>query len=664
MRKDINHMSFPQAVDRTGQVARVENSFFSERFRTSRNDGEEKRSAGCHSRKRSAPACPVGRPGILQKARERLRTDAGQGRKKNRNDRLQVCKYALFFVLALSLFFPGRPVMAQVKTGINMTKHNLSVTGPGPIKALTETRICIFCHTPHNSTPRTPLWNRTVSAKSYELYQSSTMVAGVSQPSGPSRLCLSCHDGTIALGTVLHPSQGITVAGSIAPGLSTYIGSLASDHPISFSYYSATSDPQIMAVPPANLTLYGQGFIECSTCHDPHDDTYGKFLVMDNKGSALCVECHAMQGWDLCSHKNSVQTLPVPLPGLEWTHWSTVADYGCEGCHVMHNAGGPERLLRYPEEEKNCYDCHNGTVAQKNIYAQFQKASHHPVELTTGIHQPNEPPTSIISRHVECVDCHNPHSVNSSPPSQPNSGGVSGMTENVSGMDKNRNAAIPAVYEYQICFKCHADLNQTIPFIPRVVSNTNMQSAFDQSNQSYHPIEGSGVNLQVPSIPSPLLPTLAVSSIIKCTDCHADDDSASNGPHGSRYAPILRDEYETTMNTPESFQAYALCYRCHSRDSILRDDSFKKNTTTMTGGHSGHLAAGAPCSVCHDPHGIAMTPGTGDHTNLINFDTRYVSPVSGATYPTFTDTGTFSGSCTLICHTASGDVTHVNASYP
>jgi predicted CXXCH cytochrome family protein len=600
---------------------------------------------------------------LLQKARERRRTDAGQGRKKNRNDRLHVCKYALFFVFAMSTFLFGRSGGAAM-TGINMTKHNLSVTGPGPIKALTETRICIFCHTPHNAAPRTPLWNRAVTAKSYELYQSGTMVAGLSQPSGPSRLCLSCHDGTIALGTVLNPGKGINVAGAITPNLPSYIGSLSSDHPISFSYYAATSDPNIRAVPPANLTLYGQGFIECSTCHDPHDDTYGKFLVMDNRGSALCLACHVISGWDLSSHKNSLKTLTSPLPGLEWTHWTTVADYGCESCHVSHNAGGQERLLRYQEEEKNCYDCHNGTVAQKNIYAQFQKISRHPVELTTGVHQPTESPTLITSRHVECVDCHNPHTVNPNPSSQTDVGGVSGMTENVSGMDKNRNAAVPAAYEYEICFKCHADLNQMVPFIPRVLSNTNMQSAFDLSNPSYHPIEGTGANMQIPSIPSPLLPTLTASSIIKCTDCHADDGGVSNGPHGSRYSPILRDEYETTINTPESFQSYALCYRCHNRDSILRDDSFRKNMTTMKGGHSGHLASNTPCSVCHDPHGIVNTPGTGDHTNLINFDTRYVSPVSGNLYPVFTDTGTFSGSCTLVCHTATGDVTHVNTSYP
>ena len=52
--------------------------------------------------------------------------------------------------------------------------------------------------------------------------------------------------------------------------------------------------------------------------------------------------------------------------------------------------------------------------------------------------------------------------------------------------------------------------------------------------------------------------------------------------------------------------------------------------------------------------------GTGSHTHLVNFDTTIVSPRAGAQYPVFTDTGTFSGSCTLVCH----GVDHDNASYP
>jgi hypothetical protein len=176
-----------------------------------------------------------------------------------------------------------------------------------------------------------------------------------------------------------------------------------------------------------------------------------------------------------------------------------------------------------------------------------------------------------------------------------------------------------------------------------------------------------GRNFDVPSIPSSLAPNLTPSEVIRCTTCHADDEGGSSGPHGSAFAPILKERYETADNSPESYDSYALCYRCHDRMSILGDASFRKKTIRTTasgGGHSGHLAAGVSCAACHDPHGVNEgAPGaarTGSHTHLINFDRRIVLPGNGRPYPVFEDAGTFSGSCTLVCH----GVVHDNASYP
>jgi len=69
---------------------------------------------------------------------------------------------------------------------------------------------------------------------------------------------------------------------------------------------------------------------------------------------------------------------------------------------------------------------------------------------------------------------------------------------------------------------------------------------------------------------------------------------------------------------------------------------------------------GVPCSACHDSHGIIPDGGvTGSHTHLINFDTRVTFPVSGRTYPLYTDNGNGSGACVLVCH----GVTHNPLSY-
>jgi len=44
------------------------------------------------------------------------------------------------------------------------------------------------------------LWNHQMSSvTNYIVYTSPTLKAVVGQPDGSSRLCLSCHDGTVAL---------------------------------------------------------------------------------------------------------------------------------------------------------------------------------------------------------------------------------------------------------------------------------------------------------------------------------------------------------------------------------------------------------------------------------------------------------------------------------
>src|SRR5271169_1068787 len=173
-------------------------------------------------------------------------------------------------LLCMVIVFSGIP--ASAKMSILYSKHNLSISGPGQIKALNEDRICVFCHTPHNANPLTPLWNKNIDAVNYTLYTPYTSTTMISPPSpqgptGATRLCLSCHDGTIALGEVLEPSQMIamTVAGGMPPSSSSYFGtSLANHHPVSFSYYTSLPNPELYPAPPGGLLFYGNGVMECT----------------------------------------------------------------------------------------------------------------------------------------------------------------------------------------------------------------------------------------------------------------------------------------------------------------------------------------------------------------------------------------------------------------
>ena len=136
---------------------------------------------------------------------------------------------------------------------------------------------------------------------------------------------------------------------------------------------------------------------------------------------------------------------------------------------------------------------------------------------------------------------------------------------------------------------------------------------------------------------------MTVATIIYGTDCHnSDSKSGTKGPHGSNYPNLLAYRYETSDFTQENESSYALCYHCHSRNSILNDESFTK--------HRIHLEEEIPCSACHDAHGISSAQGTSsNNSHLINFDISIVKENSSGRLE-FQDTGTFSGRCYLKCH--------------
>lgn len=591
---------------------------------------------------------------------------------------------------------------------INDTKHNLSVTGPGPIKASSENRICIFCHTPHNGNPNTPLWNKELNSQNYQIYTgdaSSPPPVIPNKPYGPTKLCLSCHDGTVALGSVLDTGttpngsgtrSGVIAMNAASPGLLSNFGTdLSNHHPVVFSYPQAqaldtTGQLADLDLLPPELTLGGPGNVHCTTCHEPHDNTYGDFLVMDNRFSALCTACHRMSGWQGSGHATSAAQVGgiLPRPPKTFPSWPTLSEWGCEVCHTPHFAATPQKLLNFSSSPVPPYtyafdcttgSCHSSTSppyhsaetprvqtsradsnsgASVDIKRQLKKRSSHAGlsgESAMTLHQAKRE-SAKAAAGVSCVDCHNPHSLNGQKASPPN---VSGMLKDVAGVDAYGMEIRSARYEYEVCLKCHGDYNSDIRYVRRVVNTMNARAAFSESNPSYHPVIAIGKARNVPSIPSPFEPSGSSTDLIYCTDCHRDDQGGSRGPHGSSFAPILRERYEAADNTQESYESYALCYRCHNRTSILADDSFKKNSSGK-GGHSGHLAAGAPCSACHDPHGVNDLAQSGSHTHLINFDTTIVLPKPGNPYPLYSDRGAYSGSCTLLCH---GKL-HDNEGYP
>lgn len=533
-------------------------------------------------------------------------------------------------------------VVAEAKSIVD-SLHNLSASGPGTVKAASQTEICIFCHIPHNARSDIAyLWNRQDPAGPYTPYHSSTLKAAVGQPTGTSRLCLSCHDGSIAPGAVLSQPVPMVFAATLSGRASDLGTNLADDHPISFDYVSAAmqSDSQLVSAVslPSAIRLDINGQMQCTACHNPHNDQFGKFLVMSNLGAGLCTSCHSKTNWSASSHAVSNKTwnssAPDPWPNSDYT---TVRDNGCSSCHRPHTASGSQRLLQYSLEETNCLSCHNGNVAGKDITADLAKPYRHPVTAYSGIHDAAENYAGVVSKHVECVDCHNPHQANSSTFAAPQ---VPGRLQGVPAVTEANTYLPSASYEYEICFKCHGALiNNVLPttVTPRVHTITDNRLKFAISNPSYHPVIGPLNKIS----DNMLLAPWTKGSMLYCTDCHGSDSSDIRGSHGSIYPHILVARYETSEVSPLSYNEadYALCFKCHNPNTLY-------GTSTKFPQHKRHIEGHSVkdrCNYCHDPHGSPYNPG------MINFNTLVVSP-NGTRPIQYIPPVTNRNSCVLICH--------------
>jgi predicted CXXCH cytochrome family protein len=267
---------------------------------------------------------------------------------------------AVVFAIAMLATF-GAIAMADTVpgSGIDRTWHDMSSTGLGGIAGLGEAgdhgagglnRICIYCHAPHNTVrpdalggwnTYRPLWNHEASANTtgYTMYsndggsgdapgdlshQSQAMayfaMNGTTHPGSVSLLCLSCHDGTMAvsaygLNAPVGPGHGTNPAIVSARAQIGLGGDLSNHHPIGFNYNTAqASDNELNAdtaagyltdgVYGANNLLHSgpntiaqlmwNGNMECTSCHDVHNTKNGgvKFTWVQDQNSRLCLTCH------------------------------------------------------------------------------------------------------------------------------------------------------------------------------------------------------------------------------------------------------------------------------------------------------------------------------------------------------------------------------------
>ena len=170
------------------------------------------------------------------------------------------------------------------------TKHNFSSM------AWSGGEICKPCHTPHFANREAgALWNHELTTATYDMWEGTgTAEADLDKR---SRLCLSCHDGTVAL-----DSFGGMTGGSYIPATANMGTDLRDDHPIGGDAvyptpYTRFKDP---ATFPSTVRLRDwtdhnggpQKVVSCGTCHTAHGRGFPTLLNISNSASALCLTCH------------------------------------------------------------------------------------------------------------------------------------------------------------------------------------------------------------------------------------------------------------------------------------------------------------------------------------------------------------------------------------
>jgi hypothetical protein len=109
---------------------------------------------------------------------------------------------AALFALAVASSWAG----TTPGSGIDLTSHDF--TQSNNPNTTTPVGVCTFCHTPHKAISTLLLWNHTLSTNSFAWDVPAT-TAGTLFPTivgdtyrGPTAKCLSCHDGSVAIGDV------------------------------------------------------------------------------------------------------------------------------------------------------------------------------------------------------------------------------------------------------------------------------------------------------------------------------------------------------------------------------------------------------------------------------------------------------------------------------
>lgn len=490
--------------------------------------------------------------------------------------------------VAALLVTAGGALAQNTNSKIANTRHNLSASGSGGVKANATTsgtdQICVFCHTPHaaNAAAPGPLWNRNLSTQTYTPYTSNSLDAedilnnsSIGQPGGASKLCLSCHDGTLAIGQVSNsPGSGsgrtISMTGTRSTASAPFVvggmpaGSgdttgytrnlginLTNDHPISFTFqnpppavttdvlsqrdgelrsppYSVSGKVVVGIRSPGTkpmLPLDHEGKVQCTSCHDPHLDA-SKFLRLNR----------------------FQQTASAGIT------FNPANDQICLGCHDKNKDRDGAAYLAWSNS------AHAKTGNEFETYTYTAAAS-----------TQREFTANIKVWQAGCLNCHDTHTVQ---------GSRRLLREGTDSTSSPKAGGNPAIEE--TCYQCHS--NSPIIAIPALTATTgvpDIKTEFGRTRKM--PITGTekhdiGGNFN---------------------DAAFGDCTTTNNKCGADFL-----ESRTLLGANATTNRHVECTDCHNPHRVIKNSRFTGNGTLqngtagtqrthVAGGADGNIASGA-----------------------------------------------------------------------
>jgi predicted CXXCH cytochrome family protein len=431
--------------------------------------------------------------------------------------------------------------------------------------------------------------------------------------------------------------------------------------------YSAISDPDNTKNP---FTTANGSFSQfCLKCHDgsPPAAAIGETTIVPYTVSFVNQNFRTNAGgWNKTagySYLNSAHYTNANMDSQTDAYGNKRKD--CSNCHEWHGTAY-KWLVNNPEDTSGtdgvCLRCHkpSGFTGAADVKTTLTALYRHPTLYVSGKHSNTEDYSSITTadRHAACYDCHDPHAaqVGNNPARAPF---VQRAVYNVSGVNTPARGAgtslakgsyvwtNPAVYEWQVCYKCHSSY-ANLP-----TGKRDIAAEFNPANLSFHFVEGTNTrthNVNTYRGVDRYGAAWTYNSKMYCGDCHGAAASAWNaepsvqGPHGSANADILKGWWSTASGLSASQNLWNnrntfLCFRCHNPNFYGGWGGTESNGSYFTdnGTANGHNSIvrkehRVPCAACH---GAKVHGKNRDHLiSLSGDDSPSVSKNTGYTHRT------------------------------